>query len=206
MTLLSWQFGPSILSFHTWLLGNLPVPHPFGSAVSHIKITCRHMVPSHFDRNFYSAYPFSSGVELALCGRALGMQIHSNLLKQWPKSQKRQLAFCEAIFKYRIAPLNVLCSVIMWLVVSTALAFFLPHSHSSRNPKSGFACGSGMYQFLTIYQLVTSPVWRAVVLSYRTWPRIVYIRIHEHLEYGSCNIYWYYEWQISTICFNKGIL
>lgn len=34
-TLLSWQLGPSLLSFHTQiLLGNPPIPHPFGSAGS----------------------------------------------------------------------------------------------------------------------------------------------------------------------------
>lgn len=70
-------------------------------------MTSGHVVPSHFDIKDETAYFFSGGGGLALCGRALGMQINSDLLKQWPKSQKRQSVFCEAICKYQVPPLKL---------------------------------------------------------------------------------------------------
>lgn len=70
-----------------------------------MKPTHRHTLPSHFVQ--MTKVHLSDGVGLALCGRALGMLINFNLLEQCPKSQRRQLAFCEVICKYPVPPLKL---------------------------------------------------------------------------------------------------
>lgn len=85
----------------------------------------------------------SDVVGLALCGRALGMLINFNLLEQCPKSQRRQLAFCEVICKYPVPPLKftmpcyyVISSVKGRCMFFTYLTFFLgPY-------KAGCVCDS----------------------------------------------------------------
>lgn len=70
----------------------------------------------------------SDVVGLALCGRVLGMLTNFNLLEQCPKSQRRQLAFCEVICKHPAPPLK--STMPYYYVISRVKGsyfFHLPH-------------------------------------------------------------------------------
>lgn len=87
----------------------------------------------------------SDVVGLTLCGRALGMLINFNLLERCPKSQRRQLAFCEVICKYPAPPLQstMPCYYVISRVKGSCFFFFLTYLTFFLGPyKEGCVCDS----------------------------------------------------------------